>query len=110
MDILLHILLIVIIGVFFFLDKYSVSFNPMFFVIIFSTLGFVFVQTGDIEYIDYSTKLINSTHEVYETINLNSIGTGLFTVQSFIVLVYWFTFILAGVNIFLGNKDSKTRF
>lgn len=110
MDILIHLLLIVIIGVFFFLDKYSSSFNPMFFVIILSIMGFIFLQSGDIEYINYSVvEKVNSSVYQYETINLNNIGVGIFTGQSFILLIYWFTLILGSINLILGKKESLKR-
>ena len=109
MDILIHILLIVIIGAFFFIDKYSTSFNPMFFVIILTILGFVFLQSSGLEYVDYSQLNKNSTLEWHPTTDLGGVGVGLFTVESFMVLVYWFLLILGSVNIILGKKDSNKR-
>lgn len=108
MDILIHILIIVIIGGFFFIDKYSASFNPMMFVIIFSILGLVMLQVSNIEYVDTAVlNKINSTSYSFNTIDLTSTGLGLFNVQSFFVLIYWWFMILGVLNIALGRKDSQ---
>lgn len=108
MDILYLIGLVIVIGLFFFIDKYSTSFNPMFIVVILSIIGFVFLQQGSIELVDYNTVIqINSSAAANPVTELSDVGIGIFTVQSFFVLVYFMTLVLACVNIFLGDKKKE---
>ena len=107
MDIWLHILLIVIIGVFFFLDKYSKSFNPMMFVIIFSLLGFFLIVNNGVQIVDYYTTYVNDTTITHQTTNANDIGIGPISLQNFFLLVYLFMLFISTVNLVLGKKESE---
>jgi hypothetical protein len=107
MDIWLHILLIVIIGVFFFLDKYSKSFNPMMFVIIFSLLGFFLIVDNGVQIIDYYSINVTDTTVIHQMTNANDIGIGPISLQNFFVLVYLFMFFISAVNLVLGKIDSE---
>lgn len=108
MDILYLLILIVVIGLFFFINKYSTSYNPMFIVIILSIVGFVFLQQGNIDLVDYNTVIqVNSTTAANPVTDITNVGVGIFTVQSFFVLVFFMTLVLACVNIFIGDKNKE---
>ena len=107
MDILIYVLLIIVIGVFFFLDKYTKTQNSMFIVILLSFIGFIMLQNSVIEVVDYTEVIkINSTVTSFEKIDVTSSGLGLFNVQSFLVLVMWFFMILASINLIMGKNDK----
>ena len=109
MDFWFHILLICIIGLFFFLDKFSESFNPMMFAIIFSMLGLFLLMNTNIEIVDYSVVNYNSTSSYYNVIEADDIGIGVVNLQSFFVIFYMWMLFLSSVNLVLGKKDSEER-
>jgi len=83
----------------------------MMFVIIFSILGLVMLQVSNIEYINTAVSttinLTNSTTTSFETIDLTTTGLGLFNVQSFLVLTYWWFMILSVLNFAIGKKETR---
>lgn len=105
MDILVYVLLIIVIGVFFFLDKYTKTQNAMFVVILISFIGFIMLQNSNIEVVDYTEVIkINSTLTSFDKVDVTNDGLGLFNVQSFLVLIMWFFMILASINLLLGKE------
>ncbi len=107
MDIWLFIFIIVLQGVFFFLNSWSKSFNPMFFVIILSLLGLFFLIQEPVEIIDYSAVVSNSTHAYHPNVNVTDYGIGGTSVVSFFYLVYIFNLFMGIFNLVWGSKDEK---
>ena len=109
MDILIYIGLVVIIGIFFFLDKFVPTQNAMFVIIMISIIGFVLVQNTSITIIEPGQyELLNGTTLVYVPLatDVTDSGLGMLTVQSMFVLIYTFFLLLASINLFMGKKDS----
>lgn len=106
MDIMIHIFLLIVIGLFFFIDKFSKTNNPMFIVILLCFCGFLLTQTGSIEIVDYNTiERVGNTYS-HPSTDITSDGLGILTVQAFWVLVYWFFMIVSVVNIVIGDKNE----
>jgi hypothetical protein len=109
MDIMIHIGMLLIIGLFFFLDKYSKTNNAMFVVILLTFFGFIFIL-GDssVDIIDYTSKNITTnmgvTIEQYERVDVTSLGVGIFNVQIMLVLMYFFFLIVAVTNFMYDNN------
>ena len=107
MDIIIYIGLIVILGVFFILDKYTTTSNTMFVVIFLSFIGFIMLQSSPIELVDYTkVEKIDSSHYQYEQQDITTSGLGILNVQSFLVLVMVFFMLMAAVNITTGKNNE----
>lgn len=110
MDIWLHILLICIIGGFFFLDRWMKNTTQLMFVILFSTFGIFFVLNDNIEIVDYNkyTETIagNVTTVQYEVTNADNLGLGLMNLENFIVLIYFWMFFIGSFNFAVGKQEE----
>jgi len=107
MDIIFYICLIVVIGLFFFIDKYTKTQNSMFVVILLSFIGFIVVQNTTVDLVDYGHyELLTNTTGVYvpALTDISAVGIGLMNVQSFIVLSLWFFMLLAMINLLMGKE------
>jgi uncharacterized PurR-regulated membrane protein YhhQ (DUF165 family) len=107
MDILYYIGLIIVIGLFFFIDKYTKTQNSMFVIILISFIGFIVVQNTGIEVINYGNyELLENTTATYitESIDVTNSGLGIFTTQAFIILMLWFFMLLASINLLVGKE------
>ena len=109
MDITIHIIMIVLIGFFFFLDKWNQkSSNAIFVIILLSFIGFLFVQQGSIEIVDYTAvEKVNTNYYQNPQTDITNTGFGIMDVQSFFVLVYWFFMIMGIVMLYQGKKDFE---
>ena len=109
MDIIIHIMMLVLIGLFFFLDKHNAqSSNAIFVIILLSFIGFLFVQSGTIEIVDYTAvEKVNSTYWQHPQTDITNNGFGIMDVQSFFVLVYWFFMIMGSIILIQGKKDFE---
>ena len=107
MDIIIYIILIVIIGLFFVLDKFSNTNNAMFVVVILSLIGFIFILNNPtIDLVDYTkVEKINSSFIQYPQTDITSYGLGLFDMQTFLVMVFTMFLFISGLNILTG-KDK----
>jgi len=107
MDITYYILLIIVIGVFFFMDRYTKTQNSMFVIILLSFIGFIIVQNTGIDIVEYgSYELLTNTTSIYVpvVIDITNFGIGMFTTQAFMVLVLWFFMLLAMINLLMGKE------
>jgi len=113
MDIVYFILLIIVIGVFFFIDKYTSTQNAMFVVVILSLIGIISIWYVDIEIVEYGKYvLLNGTSNVYvyNTIDITNNDLGIVNAQNFFVLSYIMFFLLGAINILLGkNYEGKNK-
>lgn len=109
MDIMIHILLVIIIGTFFFIDKYNKTYNSIYVTFLLCIFGFIFLAAdNNVEVVDYTTvNKINSSLYEYEKTDVTNNGVGIFDVQSFLVLIYFFFLMLAFTNIVMGGKDGN---
>ena len=107
MDILIHIILIIIIGIFFFIDKYSPTNNAMFIVILLTFFGFIFlIGDSTIELVDYSSVVTSGSTASHPSTDISSVGLGIFSVLSFHVLVYMFFLIVGVTNLYYENNKG----
>lgn len=103
MDILYHVGLIVLIGIFFFLDNRSNSTNSLMFVLIFCLLGLFSLLNFDVEFVNYA--VFNTSSMTYQTTVLNDTNLGSVTMIGFLWLVYiWFIF-LSVLGFAMGKSE-----
>ena len=65
----------------------------------------------DIEIVDYTAlNKVNNSYVEHPKTDITNAGFGsLFNVQSFFVVVYFFTLVLGIINMALGKKESNVR-
>lgn len=105
---MIYIGLIIVIGLFFFLDKFTKTQNSMFIVIILSFIGFVMLQNSPtLDFVDYTqVHKLNATHYQYSQVDVSTNAMGIFSVESFLVLVMWFFMVLASINLIVGKNEK----
>jgi len=106
MDIIIYIGLIALIGMFFFLDKFTKTQNSMFIIILLSLIGFIMVANTTINIVEYGEyELLEGSQSIYtiKTIDVTDSGFGIMNVQAFILLIFVFFLLLSSINLTLGR-------
>ena len=113
MDIMIHILIIVLIGSFIFLNnKIGDSQNPVFIVAVLSILGIIFLMQTPVEIIDYSKSIVDTSGAMsivyHPAIDISDLALGPATGKTFFWMFYIMTFITSSMLLF-GVFDTKKR-
>jgi len=109
MDIIFHLCLLFVIGIFFFIYKYSSNHNPMLFIILFSVLGLfllwqgdMYIKTGDVGTINYSGGIATGVTFTPEKIDISNYEWVIF-------LAYLSFLLLSIINLTIREEYNEKK-